>query len=51
MVGNDSDSHGYKSSASYQWCSSTKQCERPWQLAKKEGFNNDKASFDSFCKR
>ena len=48
-VGSDRDKYGCIASAGYQWCDSTKQCERPWELAKKEGFNNNKESFAKFC--
>ncbi len=48
MVGSDRDSHGCIPSAGYQWCKKTNQCERSWELAKKEGFNVKE--FENFCK-
>ena len=50
MPGSDVDSHGCKASAGFSWCGKTNQCERPWELAKKENFKNDNASFNVFCK-
>jgi len=49
LVGADKDAHGCKSSAGFQWCAKTKQCERPWELAKKEKFDNTAEAFKSFC--
>ena len=43
------DGHGCIRSAGYSWCARTKQCERPWELAKKKGFNNTKEAFDHDC--
>ena len=48
-VGSDRDQKGCIASAGYQWCESTNQCERPWELANKEGFANNKESFSMFC--
>jgi predicted amidohydrolase YtcJ len=50
LVGANSDSKGCKASAGYQWCNSTNQCERPWQLAKEYSFANAPISFNHFCK-
>ena len=50
LIGADEDAQGCLGSAGYSWCSSTKQCERPWQLAKKMQFSNDKTAFNNFCK-
>ena len=50
LVGNDQDKHGCKSSAGYAWCTSTKQCQRPWLLAKEQNFANEPAAFTEFCK-
>jgi len=49
QVGSDLDEHGCKASAGYQWCGKTQQCERPWELAKKHGFENSKDQIDAFC--
>ncbi len=50
MVGGGRDVHGCIGTAGYSWCESTKQCERPWELAKKYGFENTREAFDKFCK-
>ena len=49
LVGGDRDAHGCIGSAGYSWCTSTKQCERPWELARKHGFANTREAFDTFC--
>ncbi len=49
VVGADRDKYGCIPSAGYSWCAKKKQCVRSWELAKKEGFVNNKKSFDSFC--
>ena len=49
LVGADKDAHGCKSSAGFSWCAKTKQCERPWELAKKEKFEKSVEAFNSFC--
>ncbi|WP_457608642.1 peptidase [Nitratifractor sp.] len=43
------DAHGCIPSAGYRWCARTKQCERPWELAKKEHFEKSAEAFDAFC--
>ena len=48
-VGADLDAHGCKGSAGYSWCAKTESCERPWELAKAQGFDNDEAAFKDFC--
>ena len=48
-VGGDRDAHGCIGSAGFKWCAKTNQCERPWELAEKEGFANTKEAFDAFC--
>ncbi len=51
LVGGDRDEHGCISSAGYQWCSSLKQCIRPWELAKKKNLADDsEKSISDFCK-
>jgi len=49
LVGNDRDTHGCIGSAGYSWCEKTKSCERPWELAKKRGFENTKEAFNTYC--
>ena len=49
MPGSDEDAHGCKASAGYQWCEATEQCERPWELAEAEGFENTAEAFEEFC--
>ncbi|WP_066059538.1 hypothetical protein [Halioglobus sp. HI00S01] len=48
-VGSDVDEHGCKASAGYSWCAKTQQCERPWELAKQQGFENSEAAYKAFC--
>lgn len=48
-VGGDRDGHGCVASAGYRWCDTVGKCERPWELAKKEGFNPSEADFTKFC--
>jgi hypothetical protein len=47
--GADRDAHGCIPSAGYSWCARTKQCQRPWELAKKYSLENTQQTFDSFC--
>ena len=47
--GSDRDSHGCIPSAGYSWCARTNQCERPWELAKANGFENTREAFEKFC--
>ncbi|WP_028499705.1 hypothetical protein [Microvirgula aerodenitrificans] len=49
MPGSDRDSHGCIGSAGYAWCARTDRCERPWELARKQGLGADAAAFDRFC--
>lgn len=49
MPGSDRDAHGCKASAGYAWCARTRQCERPWELARRQGFDNTPAAFARFC--
>lgn len=50
VVGADRDAHGCIGSAGYSWCESTQQCERPWELAQSQGFENSPEEFDRFCR-
>ena len=49
MPGSDRDEHGCIASAGYTWCERTRQCERPWELAEKEGFENTPEQFEAYC--
>ena len=49
-IGGDRDTHGCIGSAGYSWCPKTQQCERPWELAKKHGFNTNQEAFSTFCR-
>lgn len=48
-VGADRDAHGCIDSAGYSWCEHTQRCERPWELAKQEGFAATEANFAQYC--
>ncbi|WP_269501843.1 hypothetical protein [Burkholderia sp. IMCC1007] len=50
MVGGDRDAHGCIGSAGYAWCMQTQQCERPWELAKQNGFPNSAQGYEQFCR-
>ena len=50
LLGSDRDIHGCIASAGYSWCDRSNQCERPWELAKKEGFDNNREQFEAHCK-
>ena len=50
MVGGDRDAHGCIGSAGYAWCDTTRQCERPWELAKAHGFANSAQGYEQFCR-
>jgi len=49
LPGSDRDAHGCIPSAGYSWCSTTNQCERPWELARTHGFEQSAPAFDRFC--
>lgn len=49
MTGADRDAQGCIGSAGYAWCERTKACERPWELAEKEGFELSAQAFSAFC--
>lgn len=49
MVGTDRDEQSCIGSAGYSWCEYTKSCERPWELAKREGVANTTEGFEEFC--
>ena len=49
VLGSDKDKNGCIGSAGYSWCMRSNQCERPWELAKKEGFENTQEGFKAYC--
>ncbi len=49
LVGGDRDAHGCVASAGFRWCAKTGNCERPWELAKKQKFENTQKAFEHFC--
>ena len=49
IAGGDQDERGCIGSAGYQWCDSTQSCERPWELAEEQGFENSAEAFARFC--
>ena len=51
LTGSDRDAHGCIISAGYRWCEKTKKCERPWELADKEKFENSAKAFHDFCNK
>jgi len=51
LVGNDRNTHGCIGSAGYSWCEKAQNCERPWELAKKQGFENTREAFDAYCNK
>ncbi len=48
-VGADRDLHGCIASAGYQWCEKIQQCERPWELAKRQGLEQTSQAIKAFC--
>ena len=56
-AGSDSDSNGCTPSAGFLWCAKTNSCQRPWVLAKKEGFigaagmNETRKAFEVYCRK
>ena len=49
MPGSDRDAHGCIASAGYSWCARSQQCERPWELAEKQGFAVTRDAFEWYC--
>lgn len=49
VVGADRDAHGCIGSAGYSWCEHTRRCERPWELAKQQGFTSSQEHFEQYC--
>ena len=50
VPGSDRDEHGCVPSAGYRWCDRTQQCERPWELGKREGFENTAEAYEAWCR-
>lgn len=50
MPGSDQDANGCKPSAGYSWCARTGRCERPWEVAKAQGFDNSWEAFRDWCR-
>lgn len=48
-TGADRDAHGCIGTAGYSWCAKTQSCERPWELAKSQGFEDTMPNFYAFC--
>ena len=48
-IGSDRDEHGCIASAGYSWCAATDSCERPWELAEEQEFENTPEKFSEFC--
>ncbi|WP_457596266.1 hypothetical protein [Hydrogenimonas sp.] len=48
-IGGAKDAHGCITSAGYRWCHKSASCERPWELADKEGFPKSLEAFDAYC--
>ena len=42
--------HGCIPSAGYRWCERSARCERPWELAKAQGFENTAEAFERYCR-
>ncbi|UNK42158.1 peptidase [Luteimonas sp. S4-F44] len=48
-VGGDRDAHGCIGSAGYAWCARSAACERPWELAEREGIENTAPAVEAWC--
>ncbi|MGB1142095.1 MAG: MliC family protein [Halioglobus sp.] len=49
VPGSQRDDQGCITSAGYRWCERTGRCERPWELAQAQGFDNTDVDFNTFC--
>ncbi|MEN5062082.1 hypothetical protein [Luteimonas sp. TWI1416] len=49
VVGGDRDAHGCIGSAGYAWCPRSATCERPWELAQREGIENTAPAVEAWC--
>lgn len=49
-IGADRDAQGCIGSAGYAWCEQAQRCERPWELARQQGFANSREAFDGYCR-
>jgi len=43
------DAHGCNRTAGLNWCTSTNQCESPWELSREEEFQATPEGFDQYC--
>ena len=43
------DAHSCNRTAGLTWCSSTNQCESPWELSREEEFQATPEAFDEYC--
>ncbi len=43
------DAQGCNRTAGLNWCTSTNQCESPWELSREEEFQATPEGFDEFC--
>lgn len=48
-IGGSRDAHNCLTSAGYSWCERTRKCERAWELARQEGFDNSAAGYQAWC--
>jgi hypothetical protein len=48
-VGADRDEQGCIGSAGYAWCARENACVRPWELARREGFELSAAALKRYC--
>lgn len=49
LPGGDRDARGCITSAGYAWCDKTQACERSWELASRQGFENTLEGFTAYC--
>lgn len=49
-VGGQRDTHGCLPAAGYRWCERTARCERPWELAGTQGFENTAEAYERYCR-
>jgi len=43
------DANGCNRTAGLNWCTSTNQCESPWELSREEEFQATPEGFDQYC--
>ncbi len=49
-IGSDRDAQGCIASAGYRWCERTGRCERPFELARAQGFENTGEAYERHCR-